>query len=167
MWYKHPIYDYSADEEGNIRNDRTGRLCKQTPTRDGYLEVFIRRARLDYKTYASHRLILECLNGEMIPKGMQSDHINADRSDNRAQNLRLTTAKGNSRNPNYLKLRREIARRPKASKVPLEVLEDGVVVRKYESLRAGARGEGLPFMTLWARVKYDRCIDGISYNAIR
>lgn len=45
----------------------------------------------------AHRLIWEIHFGE-IPDGMDVDHINHDRDDNRIENLRLVTRQGNLRN---------------------------------------------------------------------
>lgn len=45
-----------------------------------------------------HRFIWEAFFGE-IPKGLQIDHINTDRFDNRIENLRLVTDKQNKNNP--------------------------------------------------------------------
>lgn len=44
-----------------------------------------------------HRLIWQLLNGP-IPEGMEIDHINGNRSDNRIQNLRLVTRTVNCHN---------------------------------------------------------------------
>lgn len=44
----------------------------------------------------AHRIIYEMHNGT-IPKGMQVDHINCNRSDNRIENLQLMSNKQNSR----------------------------------------------------------------------
>lgn len=165
MWYSHPVYtDYSCDEEGNIRNTRTGRTVKQTHRGDGYLAFSLRVERNVKKTYASHRFILECLNGELIPKGFQTDHINANRSDNSAQNLRLTTPRGNSRNPHYLKLRREIAsRKGRKRNIPIVVTYKAIPIARYDSMRDAARSNGIPFSTLWCRVVNGTVINEIEY----
>jgi hypothetical protein len=46
------------------------------------------------KNYLAHRVIWEMHKGS-IPNGMQVDHINRDRSDNRIENLRLVTHQQN------------------------------------------------------------------------
>lgn len=58
-----------------------GCKCK----RDGYVKV-----RFDNRLYMAHRIIWESVVGK-IPEGMQIDHINHNRSDNRLENLRLVT----------------------------------------------------------------------------
>lgn len=45
----------------------------------------------------AHRVIWELANGP-IPEGMDIDHINGDRSDNRLQNLRIATRTLNAHN---------------------------------------------------------------------
>ena len=59
---------------------------------DGYLTV-----RFKGKDYRSHRVIWELVNGP-IPEGLEVDHINHNRSDNRIANLRLVTRTDNNRN---------------------------------------------------------------------
>jgi hypothetical protein len=56
-----------------------------------------RRVRVDGKKYSNHRIIWEMFNGA-IPEGMQVDHINHDRADNKVENLRLVTRELNQRN---------------------------------------------------------------------
>lgn len=58
-----------------------GCKCK----RDGYIKV-----RFENRLYLAHRIIWEAVVGK-IPEGMQIDHINHDRSDNRIENLRVVT----------------------------------------------------------------------------
>lgn len=63
--------------------------CKNT---QGYLVVGMRG-----KIHLLHRVVWELVNGP-IPSGMQIDHINGVRDDNRLKNLRLVTHAGNCRN---------------------------------------------------------------------
>ena len=48
-------------------------------------------------TYKAHRVIYELLVGK-IPEGMQIDHVDRDRSNNRFENLRLVCSADNMRN---------------------------------------------------------------------
>lgn len=67
--------------------DVAGRIDK-----NGY-----RRLCIDYVRIDCHRAIWIMVYGS-IPEGMVIDHIDHDRSNNRLDNLRLTTVKGNGRN---------------------------------------------------------------------
>lgn len=58
---------------------------------------------IDRKPRREHRLIWEEAYGP-IPKGMQIDHINGVRTDNRLENLRLATNQQNSSNRKVRKL---------------------------------------------------------------
>lgn len=60
-------------------------------TDDGYWSVCC-----NYKRYKAHRVILELCGVEC--SGMQVDHINQSRLDNRIENLRVVDNKTNSRN---------------------------------------------------------------------
>mgnify|MGYP006428145169 FL=1 len=58
----------------------------------GYKTVWV-----ENKNHLAHRVIWVLVNGD-IPDGMQIDHINGIRADNRISNLRLVFPKDNQRN---------------------------------------------------------------------
>lgn len=69
--------------------DRAGTLMP-----DGY-----RRVQFKRKTYPQHRIIYEMHFGP-IPKGMQIDHVDLNKSNNRIENLRMATpAQNRANNP--------------------------------------------------------------------
>lgn len=81
------------------RKDKNGILhvCTQF-SNHGYMRVVC----ADHKKMLVHRLVYETFNGE-IPEGMQIDHINNKRDDNRIENLRIVMPKENCahRNETY------------------------------------------------------------------
>lgn len=82
-------------KEGRIDRLLKGGALKTnigTPDSKGYLRV-----KINGKCDRIHRIIWSYVNGP-IPAGMVIDHINGDKSDNRIENLRLTTCSQNSQN---------------------------------------------------------------------
>jgi len=67
------------------------RMCTK-PARDGYYNLCVKQKR-----YLAHRAAWIIVNG-LIPEGMQIDHIDHDRGNNRLNNLRLVTVLGNKKN---------------------------------------------------------------------
>lgn len=68
-----------------------GKVAGSTATH-GYITV-----RVNYKLYYAHRIIWEMLYGP-IPEGMQVDHIDMDRANNRPGNMRLANNAQNNSN---------------------------------------------------------------------
>ena len=60
----------------------------------GYIEL-----KCNGKDFKAHRIIWEMFNGK-IPEGLQIDHINGVRDDNRIENLQLVTHKQNCQRRN-------------------------------------------------------------------
>ena len=71
------------------KGDRSGTLSPS-----GY-----RMSHVNGKNIREHRVIWEMLNGK-IPKGLQIDHINRIKDDNRIENLRVVTGSVNRHNNN-------------------------------------------------------------------
>lgn len=82
---------YSIDENGNIF--RNG--IKMSPVNNGigYLQIKLRKNKKRYNRYI-HRLVWETFNGE-IPKGLEINHINHDKSNNSLENLELVSHSDN------------------------------------------------------------------------
>ncbi len=78
-------------DKGDIYN--SCRKYKGGKTKNGYILV-----QLNHEQKYAHRLVWEAFNGK-IPEGMEIDHINTIRDDNRLCNLRLVTPKENKKNP--------------------------------------------------------------------
>ena len=73
---------------------REGRILKRTINHNGYLRVGIVKNKKQ-EWFFVHRLVWEAFNGP-IPEGMQVNHINEIKTDNRLENLNLMTPKENS-----------------------------------------------------------------------
>jgi len=85
-----PAYEVSS--EGRVR--RAGRILKQTPSSNGYLRVFL-CVHSKYSTRYTHRLVLAAFIGQPQP-GMQGNHRNGRKDDNRLENLEYVTPVENS-----------------------------------------------------------------------
>ena len=95
MDYK-DIFDYSDGQL--IYKSARGRMM--AGDRAGSFGVRgYRQVKVDNKLMREHRVIFEMFNGA-IPVGMDIDHINGIRDDNRIENLRLATEESANRSEN-------------------------------------------------------------------
>ena len=78
-------YEISTTFPFIIRNTRTGKIVSQSLNNDGYLQVSINGT-----TRLLHRLIAQQFINNDI-EGMDINHINKNRIDNRIENLEITT----------------------------------------------------------------------------
>ena len=84
---------YSVSDNGNVKNNKTGRIMKQNYRKDGYIEICLMK---DNKKYSKRVHILMAIAFITNPDGkLCVDHIDNDKSNNNIANLRWATcAKG-------------------------------------------------------------------------
>lgn len=163
LWKKSPIHPeyYSVSDDGRVRNNKTGKELKANTDKDGYM-YYVLCYNGDRRTVKAHRLVAEA----WIPNPDNKpavDHINGDRMDNRADNLRWVTNKENTNNPNTLpNLRRALAERDAYAigairnfgREKTAVYKDGKLLKAFESQHDAAEFTGV------SEGKVSMCING-------
>lgn len=129
---------YQVSNLGNVRNKKR-EILKPQPRRHGYLSVWLYgngvRSKRGGKQYSVHRVVADafCPNPNKLS---EVNHINENKTDNRACNLEWCTHKQNSnhgtRTERVSKSNRESTKR-KRTKIAQYTL-DGVLVRVFPSI---------------------------------
>lgn len=89
--------NYQVSTQGNVRNINTGRLLKGREHDGGYRNVYIKDMYGKYRNQYIHRLVATYFVPS-DPDCDEVDHINRDKTDNRADNLRWVDRSTNSKN---------------------------------------------------------------------
>lgn len=87
---------YEVYEDGKIWSYKYKKFLKPTTLPSGYQQVSLSDNEGKIKNYLVHRVVYESVTGEQIPEGMQVNHINECKTDNRFENINLMTPKDNT-----------------------------------------------------------------------
>ena len=87
---------YEVYEDGRIYSYKSKKFLKPIKCPNGYQRVCLVDNEGKMKLYLLHRVVYEAVTGESIPEGMQCNHINEDKTDNRFCNINLLTPKENT-----------------------------------------------------------------------
>jgi HNH endonuclease/Helix-turn-helix domain len=125
MQHYKPVLDYESfyevSHDGFVRRigaDRLGRTRNtilKPANRNGYAGVTL-SVYNQTRTFSVHRLMWEAFNGR-IPDGMQINHINGDKMDNRLENLELCTPQENHLHMRHVLRRNQVVPPPKQGSV--------------------------------------------------
>ena len=145
VWRDIPEYEgYQVSNLGRVKSleriDALGRkveekILKPQMLNNGYYLTGLYKNSIQ-KFYYVHRLVWEAFNGS-IPEGLQVNHINEIKTDNRLENLNLMTHKENM---NYGSRTERSAK--KLSKVVLQFTLDNILVKEYPSTKQVERELG-------------------------
>jgi hypothetical protein len=110
IWKDIPGFlDYQVSNLGRVKSLKREKekILKPQKRTKGYLCVGLRSYKLKPKFIDIHRLVLMSFVG-MPPQGMECDHINRVRDDNRLDNLRWVTKRDNVLNSSSTKIQSEL-----------------------------------------------------------
>ena len=116
-------------------NKQKEKILKLTINPRGYYQIGLRKQSI-VKWYLVHRLVYEAFNGT-IPEGLQVNHINEVKTDNRLSNLNLMTHKENINWGTGIERSTN-----KRSKPVLQFTLDNILVKEYSSTKQVERDNG-------------------------
>lgn len=132
-----PFLGYEVSDSGEVRNIKTKHVLSQHVNNRGYAKVFLSDCGKQNGVFV-HRLVAKTFVVNDDPKNKtQVNHINEDKTDNRAVNLEWVTP---SENINH---RTGIARRAAEQSIPVVMIYKGLSV-VFDSAHDAENRTGIP-----------------------
>ena len=172
-WMKLPNRaNYSVSEDGQVRNDNTGRILKQSPNKHGYARVSLSNGASKNPTILfPHRAVAELFipNPDNLPV---VNHKNTDKMDPRKDNLEWVTSKENTEHaiangcwdPKELSKKATEASLLTNSK-PVKVIGADSKEVEFPSISAASRELGIPYSSLQRAAQTGSTIKG--FNVVK
>ena len=88
------VFDYEVNRDGYVRKVSTGFIPKLSKNRNGYNKVYLKHRGKQHQFYI-HRLVMLMFAPVEGCDKLEVDHINANKDDNRLENLRWVTHEEN------------------------------------------------------------------------
>lgn len=138
---------YSVSDNGEVRNNKTGRMLKPFNTYNGYLRVYIHG-----KCLRVHRLVAEHFlqNENGYP---QVNHKDGNKRNNKADNLEWCTARENLKHAYRTGLKRVHYDNICLPRPVIQLSIDGDVLAHYDSIKAAERCTGFDNSSISAACK--------------
>lgn len=86
---------YKIYEDGRIWSYARNKFLKPHPNHKGYYQITLSDNDNNKKTYQLHRVVYESVTGMPIPEGLQVNHIDENKTNNKFNNLNLMTLQEN------------------------------------------------------------------------
>ena len=155
-WKKLPTrVNYYVSEQGQVKNDKTGRILKHSPNKHGYARVSLSNGASKNPTILfPHRAVAELFipNPNNLPV---VNHKNTDKMDPRKDNLEWTTYKENTEHAIANNLWDPIKSSKKANEAsllvnskPVKVIGPDASSKEFPSISSASRELGIPYTTL-------------------
>jgi hypothetical protein len=145
---------------------KNGKEIGSKPNAIGYCTISVKTNKRS-KTVGRYRLVWEAFNGR-IPIGMEIDHINRVRNDDRLENLRCVTHKENMNNPSTIKhiiSKMEIGRTCFGNKAKeVEQYKDGLLNNTYKSIHHACVENRISSFDVHDSNKTNLIVNGFTYK---
>lgn len=129
---------------GHIQTNHMRECIKKGSKGKDYYQVLLSKFGKKRVCKKVHRIVYETFKGRIL-EGMQVNHIDENKLNNRVENLNLMTPKENN-NWGTSKKRRSIKmKNRKDMSKPVYQIKDGIIINRFDSIHEAGRVTGIPF----------------------